>query len=150
LTAEREDAMQAVAWVLGLTMAVIVVSRMPPGAHGHDGQGNPGKGRQLYATHCATCHGVAGHGDGPTAQYLNVPPADLTGIAGRNRGVFPTEVIHRIVDGRRALRTHGDSAMPIWGDVFSLSGTPETDKAIGEKIRALVAYVETLQQRPGD
>jgi mono/diheme cytochrome c family protein len=142
--------MQGVAWVLGLTMAATVMSPMPSGAQGHDRQGNPGKGRQLYATHCATCHGIAGRGDGPTAQYLNVPPADLTGISARNRGVFPTEVLHRIVDGRRALRTHGDSAMPIWGDAFSLSGTPEMEKAIAEKIRALVAYVETLQQRPGD
>ncbi len=84
------------------------------------------------------------------AAYLNVPPANLTTIATRNRGVFPTEVVHRIVDGRRALKTHGDSAMPIWGDAFSLSGGADTEKATAEKIRRLVAYVESIQQRPGD
>jgi hypothetical protein len=40
--------------------------------------------------------------------------------------------------------------MPIWGDAFSLSGNPDADKATAEKIRAVVAYVESLQQRPGD
>jgi hypothetical protein len=84
------------------------------------------------------------------AAYLNVPPANLTTIAGRNRGVFPTEVVHRIIDGRRALKTHGDSAMPVWGDAFSLSGSAEAEKATAEKIRRLVAYVESIQQRPGD
>lgn len=108
------------------------------------------KGQQLYRTHCASCHGIAGGGDGPLAEYLTVPPANLTGIAARNRGVFPTEVVHRIIDGRRVLQTHRDSAMPIWGDAFSLSGSPEADKVTAEKIRAVVAYVEALQHRPGD
>jgi hypothetical protein len=58
--------------------------------------------------------------------------------------------VHRIVDGRRALKTHGDSEMPIWGDAFSLSGSADAEKATTEKIRRLVAYVESLQQRPGE
>jgi mono/diheme cytochrome c family protein len=108
------------------------------------------QGQQLYRTHCASCHGAAGHGDGPLTQYLNVPPANLTGIAARNRGVFPADVVHRIIDGRRVLKTHGDSSMPIWGDVFSLSGSADAEKATAARIRALVAYIETLQERPGN
>jgi mono/diheme cytochrome c family protein len=131
-------------------MAATLPPPAPSGAQGRDPQGAAARGRQLYATHCATCHGGGGRGDGPTAQFLNVPPADLTGIAARNHGVFPGDVIHLIVDGRRTLRTHGDSAMPIWGDAFSLSGTSAADSAVAEKIRALVAYLETLQQRPGE
>lgn len=107
-------------------------------------------GQQLYRTHCASCHGTAGHGDGPLGRNLNVPPADLTGITARNRGVFPAELVHRIVDGRHVVKAHGDSAMPIWGDAFSLTGSPDADKGTAEKIRTLVAYVESLQQRPGD
>jgi hypothetical protein len=35
-------------------------------------------GAALYPQHCAACHGTAGHGDGPLASTLPVPPADLT------------------------------------------------------------------------
>lgn len=36
------------------------------------------EGAALYPAHCAGCHGAAGHGDGPAAGGLPVPPADLT------------------------------------------------------------------------
>jgi mono/diheme cytochrome c family protein len=106
-------------------------------------------GRQLYATHCASCHGSGGRGDGPMAEHLRVPPADLVSIAARNKGAFPTAVIERIVDGRQALKLHG-SAMPVWGDAFSLSGTPAADQVAAAKIRAIVAYLESIQKRPGE
>jgi putative copper export protein/mono/diheme cytochrome c family protein/peroxiredoxin len=35
-------------------------------------------GLHLYQQHCAVCHGVAGHGDGPAAPGLWPRPADLT------------------------------------------------------------------------
>ncbi|MBV8398661.1 MAG: CopD family protein [Acetobacteraceae bacterium] len=35
-------------------------------------------GAKLYAMNCVGCHGTSGHGDGPLAQTLAVPPADLT------------------------------------------------------------------------
>ena len=38
---------------------------------------NIGKGAQLYATNCASCHGPEGYGDGPAAAQLNPPPANL-------------------------------------------------------------------------
>jgi mono/diheme cytochrome c family protein len=34
-------------------------------------------GAALYQTHCATCHGSDGAGDGPAAAGLSPPPADL-------------------------------------------------------------------------
>ena len=36
------------------------------------------EGAALYPVHCAGCHGPIGHGDGPAASGLPVPPADLT------------------------------------------------------------------------
>ncbi len=36
------------------------------------------QGAALYPAHCAACHGADGHGDGPAAANLPVPPADLT------------------------------------------------------------------------
>jgi putative copper export protein/mono/diheme cytochrome c family protein len=35
-------------------------------------------GRVLFAAHCASCHGERGRGDGPAAEGLRPPPADLT------------------------------------------------------------------------
>jgi mono/diheme cytochrome c family protein len=142
--------MRSLAWVRWLGVAAVVVPAGWSSATTPTRQNGVRKGQQLYRTHCASCHGTSGLGDGPLAEYLTVPPANLTGIAARNQGVFPAEVVHRIVDGRRVLKTHGDSPMPIWGDVFSLSGSPEADKVTAERIRAVVAYVESLQQRPGD
>jgi mono/diheme cytochrome c family protein len=115
-------------------------------AQGSNPQASPaGSGRQLYRTYCASCHGTSGRGDGAMSQYLRIPPADLTTIAAGNKGVFPAEIIHRTIDGRRAVRAHGDSAMPIWGDAFS---PPEGLAA--ERIRSLVAYLESIQLRSGD
>jgi putative copper export protein/mono/diheme cytochrome c family protein len=36
------------------------------------------RGAALYPQHCASCHGPDGHGDGPAAAALAIPPADLT------------------------------------------------------------------------
>ena len=36
------------------------------------------QGEALFRTHCATCHGPEGRGDGPAAAALDGPPADLT------------------------------------------------------------------------
>lgn len=36
------------------------------------------KGRALFDTHCASCHGAAGKGDGAAGAGLNPPPADFT------------------------------------------------------------------------
>ena len=42
---------------------------------------------------CAPCHGSDAKGQGPLAQGLDHPPADLTGLAARNGGVFPTAYV---------------------------------------------------------
>jgi cbb3-type cytochrome c oxidase subunit III len=39
--------------------------------------GDRGRGQQLYAVHCATCHGSRGEGDGPGATGLLPAPANL-------------------------------------------------------------------------
>ena len=43
-----------------------------------------------YAAFCAGCHGAAGTGDGEMAAGLPQRPADLTQLAARNGGTFPT------------------------------------------------------------
>jgi mono/diheme cytochrome c family protein len=102
-------------------------------------------GAFAFRTHCATCHGAAGRGDGPLADALRFQPADLTLIARRNGGRFPTEKIVRIVDGRDPLKGHGGPDMPVWGDAFRNADTNYDDKAVREKVRSLVEYLRTIQ-----
>jgi putative copper resistance protein D len=36
------------------------------------------QGAQLFATHCASCHGREGRGDGPAGRFFRAKPSDLT------------------------------------------------------------------------
>lgn len=76
------------------------------------GQTSTPNGATLYGRHCASCHGASGRGDGPAAAALNPPPNDLTQYR-----ASPQELM-QVIDGRRAVRAHGTSAMPVWGEVF--------------------------------
>jgi mono/diheme cytochrome c family protein len=102
-------------------------------------------GRDLFATYCASCHGLTGRGNGPAAEELRRRPADLTQLAKQNGGMFNGARVHTIVDGR-AVKAHGTMDMPIWGDAFKWrEGLPED--AIKRRIEALVRYLETIQER---
>jgi len=107
---------------------------------------DPAEGHKLYDQHCAVCHGPNGRGDGPLAEDLKVAPADLAAISKRRDGHFPDVEIREIIDGRRRVRGHGGSEMPVWGRVFSRGtfGEVEADA----KLDALVAYLRSLQLGP--
>jgi mono/diheme cytochrome c family protein len=107
------------------------------------------RGRALYKTHCAVCHGAAGHGDGPLVDLLKEPPPDLTLFAAHNGDVFPSALVRRIIDGKQKMPGHGGPDMPIWGDAFRRSGTGPGDSP-DERIYALVRYLESIQQRGGN
>src|SRR5262245_7081187 len=68
---------------------------------------HPLEGYTSYETNCAACHGQNGKGDGPVSAELRTKPSDLTLIAKKNGGVFPGDVLYRIIDGRRTIRAHG-------------------------------------------
>ncbi len=104
-------------------------------------------GASSYAVYCASCHGLDAKGGGPAAEALVVPPADLTRIAARRDGVFPSSEIARVIDGRFELPAHGSRAMPVWGQRFS-EAVP--DPGLGEelargRIISLVEYLRTIQ-----
>jgi mono/diheme cytochrome c family protein len=92
-------------------------------------------GRNLYMRHCLHCHGVAGDGNGPTAQYLNPRPRDY------RRGLFkftstPVGVKATRADLKRTLQEGiPGTSMPS----FLLLSDQETDQ--------LVEYVRWLSIR---
>jgi mono/diheme cytochrome c family protein len=103
-------------------------------------------GARLFKTHCATCHGETGRGSGPLAEHLRRTPPDLTQFTTRNRGVFPSERVYRIIDGRE-VPSHGDREMPVWGDAFRTSRDGLTTESVKARIEAIVRYLQAIQHR---
>jgi mono/diheme cytochrome c family protein len=99
-------------------------------------------GKMNYESHCAACHGQNGKGDGPVSVELRTKPSDLTLIAKRNGGVFPADVLYRIIDGRRTIRAHGTYEMPVWGFVFQRSDPEDVAR---NRILAIIAYLKSIQ-----
>lgn len=106
----------------------------------------PAEGRDLFITHCASCHGTTGRGDGPVSASLRAKPADLTQFAIKNGGVFPTARVQRIIDGRDVV-AHGTREMPVWGSAFKRSKEGLDDPAVKSRIDAIVRFLESLQER---
>ena len=102
-------------------------------------------GSRLFMRHCASCHGTSAFGDGPMADQLRRSPPDLTTFASRNGGVFLSERLRQIIDGRH-VRSHGDPAMPVWGDAFQRV-RDGLDAGPKERIDAIVDYLAGIQQR---
>jgi mono/diheme cytochrome c family protein len=104
-------------------------------------------GAELFATYCASCHGVEARGDGPAAIALKTPPTDLTAIAAQRGGVFPDSAIARTIDGRFDLPAHGSREMPIWGvrlaDEIPCFATGE-EVARG-RVASLIEYLKSRQ-----
>jgi hypothetical protein len=57
-------------------------------------------------------------GDGPVAAALEPRPADLTRLRERYGEASPLRRTIAAIDGRQAVRAHGNSAMPVWGEII--------------------------------
>jgi mono/diheme cytochrome c family protein len=88
-------------------------------------------GSQVFSTHCATCHGATGRGDGPTGLALNPRPADLTHM--NPFGDTDGYIFWRISEGGGFAPFN--SAMPAWKNTLS-----ET------QIWQVIAYLRTIEK----
>ena len=110
-----------------------------------------GTAEREFRLYCSNCHGEGGRGDGPKTFGLSGPAPDLTGLSKRNGGVFPRERLQAIIDGREALKNHGDREMPVWGMWFKMEAEEDLGGAEGDegtvqrRITALIDFLETLQ-----
>lgn len=105
-------------------------------------------GAEFYRTYCVACHGESARGDGPLAASMRRKPANLTEIARRNGGQFPSDLVFRTIDGREKVRGHGGPDMPEWGDALMRSRDAGDADSVKRTIQSLVDYLESLQLRP--
>ena len=86
------------------------------------------EGKFLFASSCASCHGIDGNGNGPLLAVLNVAPPDLAVLAKKNGGVFPVSTIYEVIDGRKTIAAHGTRNMPVWGFLYTPSQLPNFEQ----------------------
>lgn len=106
-------------------------------------------GGEMYQSFCASCHGVTAVGNGPVAPLIKINVPDLTRIAQRDGGEFPTEDVRRTIDGRFDRPAHGARDMPVWG--WRLYSSTRSDDAaerarVDGLINRLVDYLRSIQK----
>ncbi len=96
-------------------------------------------GAALYPAQCAACHGAEGHGDGPLAPGLRVPPSPLTGfhLLERSDGEMFWLLGHGVPDGQGGLAMPGfrrrltaDQRWQLIAYVRTLAGATPDDRAV--------------------
>ena len=101
--------------------------------------GDPAKGKVLFETNCATCHGVSGKGDGPVGAALQPPPRDFT------KGEFKFDTDK---DGKTG--TDADLTNVIKNGAAAFGGSPMMApwaQLPDSDIADLIAYVRTFHKQ---
>ena len=108
---------------------------------------NPASGPEMYAQYCAGCHGNDGQGHGTAAPYCTVPPANLTLLTKKNRGLFPAKHVAQVLHSGTGKTPQGQGYMPVWAPLLQSMNAdkPETTEI---RIANLTEYVGALQARP--
>jgi hypothetical protein len=79
---------------------------------------------------------------------LKVKPTDLTQLKNANKGVFPIEEVMASIEGRTKSDVHGESKMPVWGEIFQkrAAGQKERGSASAETGKMIAHYLATIQR----
>lgn len=102
-------------------------------------------GRQAFMEDCAACHGSDGRGAGEFGEMLIKQPPDLTTLAARNGGTFPTDYVMSTIDGFHRDGSFS-AAMPEFGagdmgDTIMVGSTP-----VPARLWALANYLQSIQR----
>ena len=108
-------------------------------------------GDRLFNEYCTSCHGTSGQGDGPAAKDLDRPVPDLTLLAARNAGSFPTARVMTVIDGYTRVQ-EGNVTMPDFGIELQAGPLVLYDSGDGRatptpsKLVALAEFLKTIQR----
>jgi hypothetical protein len=75
---------------------------------------------------------------------MRTPPVDLTLLAKKNGGKYPSAHVAAVIRGQGTLPSHGNADMPMWAPLFS-SMSQGHPAQVQQRISNLTEYVETLQ-----
>lgn len=103
-------------------------------------------GKTMYKQFCAACHGADGKGRGPATPTLNTRVPDLTTLAKRHDGKFPTDYVTSVLRFGPGFSAHGSSEMPVWGPLFQYLEN-YNEAAVRQRIKNLCDYLETIQEK---
>ena len=109
-------------------------------------QSDPSSGKAMFTSYCAACHGPSGKGDGPAASEMKTAPTDLTQLAKKNDGKFPTDHVRSILEFGAKAPAHGSSDMPVWGTLLHALDQNDPVKT-NLRIQNLVDYIKSLQAK---
>ena len=107
------------------------------------------KGRAVFQSQCAACHGPDATGGGVASLGLGVIPPDLTTIAKRNGGAFPQDEVMSTIDGFYR-REHFNDPMPVFGE-GDLGPLVQIERdgvstPVPANLLALANYLESIQR----
>lgn len=66
--------------IMGCLVVLALSSLTLSALHAQDYPPDVSRGKAVYVSHCLSCHGTGGWGDGPAAASLKVPPANFHGF----------------------------------------------------------------------
>ena len=107
---------------------------------------NAASGQEMFMNYCAVCHGKDGKGSGPAAPALKMPATDLTTLAQKNGGKYPSLHVSSVIRGEGDLPAHGSKDMPVWGPLFWKMSQGH-DAEVQQRIANLNQYIESLQAK---
>ncbi|HUK25635.1 MAG TPA: c-type cytochrome [Terriglobales bacterium] len=137
--------MFAALFVVCVTL-VAQAQQKPTVKHGPMTMTSPASGAEMFKTYCAVCHGTDGSGNGPAAESLKTPPANLTMLSKNNGGKFPAMKVMSTIRGESDVTAHGTREMPVWGHLFwTVSGGHESE--VQQRVANLTKYIESLQAK---
>jgi mono/diheme cytochrome c family protein len=138
--------LRTLAAILGTLFSMQAMGQQPQAQRTPGKPASAARGKQTFLEYCATCHGASAKGDGPVASALKIPPADLTTLAARNKGQFPSLRVMQAIKAGPSVPAHGSQTMPVWGPIF-LHGD-RTDAGSQTPPQTPAAVVEQSEQ-PG-